>query len=303
LDPPDPVSGPVRTPDATTPSLEEIIGYPFRQPSLLEQALTHPSLPYETQTRQTDNQRLEFLGDSVLQLILTNELFQLFPTAPEGILTKLRSRLVSRKALSTYAKRIGLGAHLRIGKGEESSGGRDRASSLSDAFEALVGAIYLDAGFEGARPVILHLLEADLREISAEPVEHNPKGQLQELLQAHSNLSPRYSIIREDGPDHAKLFESKVEWKGRLLGTGAGNSKKEAETAAARAALLNPDIQRFIPGDSTDTSTPRQPDSTPVPPPHSHLPQPTEEAQSATDLPAVNNFRNSETQPPEYSQP
>ena len=227
-------------------SLEETIGYEFQQPALLEEALTHPSLAYETQRPHFDNQRLEFLGDAVLQLILTHELFLLFAEFSEGALTKLRSRMVSRQALTAYARRMELGGFLRMGKGEETSGGRERSSTLADAFEALIGAVYLDGGFEASRKVVLNLLHDDLAEVRLEPVEVNPKGQLQELLQAHSNASPNYIIVSQEGPDHCKVFEAKVEWAGICLGLGAGSSKKEAETAAARAALASETISSLI---------------------------------------------------------
>lgn len=213
------------------------IGYKFRNPLLLAEALTHPSLAYETQRPHFDNQRLEFLGDAVLQVIFTHELFQRFSTFGEGTLTKLRSRLVSRTALAAYAERIQLGQHLLMGRGEESSGGRQRPSTLSDAFEALIGATYLDGGLDSAKNVVMHICTEDLDRISLAPVENNPKGQLQELLQAMSNASPHYVIVSQEGPDHRKTFEARVDWNGRTLAHGRGNSKKEAETAAAVAAL------------------------------------------------------------------
>ena len=221
-------------------SLEIKLGYVFKRRELLEQALTHPSLSYETQRACGDNQRLEFLGDAVLQLILTHELYARFTEFTEGALTKLRSRMVSRSALTDYAKHISLGSHLRMGKGEESSGGRDRSSTLADAFEALIAAIYLDSDYASARRVVLSLLEHELTQLSTAPVEINPKGQLQELLQAKSAGSPTYRIINQEGPDHAKRFDAIVEWCGEVLGTGTGQSKKEAEIAAALQALNHP---------------------------------------------------------------
>ena len=222
--------------------LESKLGYKFRQPSLLEQALTHPSLSYETQRSCGDNQRLEFLGDAVLQLILTHELFSRFENFTEGTLTKLRSRLVSRTALMHYAKNIGLGEHLRMGRGEEMSGGRNRASTLADACEAIIAAIYLDGGYPAAKEAVLRLLESELAQLTQAPIDINPKGQLQELLQAKSSSSPHYSIVSQDGPDHAKSFVAKVEWGGETLGSGSGQSKKEAEIAAALQALTHPSV-------------------------------------------------------------
>ena len=222
--------------------LESKLGYHFQQSALLEQSLTHPSLSYETQRSCGDNQRLEFLGDAVLQLILTHELYNRFETFTEGTLTKLRSRMVSRAALVHYAKEIRLGDHLRMGRGEEMSGGRSRPSTLADAFEAIIAAIYLDGGYGAARDVILRLVETELTLLSEAPVDVNPKGQLQEILQSKSAISPSYTIVSQEGPDHAKNFVAKVEWGGEILGSGAGQSKKEAEIAAAREALAHPRV-------------------------------------------------------------
>lgn len=218
-------------------SIENRIGYKFRNSLLLAEALTHPSLAYETQRPHFDNQRLEYLGDAVLQLILTEHLYHRFPHFTEGNLTKLRSRLVSRPALQTYAKRIGLGQYLLMGKGEEASGGRNRASTLADAFESLVGAIYLDGGLEAARAFLMRHCRHDIDNVQAAPEEINPKGQLQEILQAISPSSPTYLIVSEEGPDHCKEFQSVVQWEDVELGTGTGSSKKEAEINAAREAL------------------------------------------------------------------
>jgi ribonuclease III len=223
-------------------TLEQTLGYTFRRRELLEQALTHPSLSYETQRACGDNQRLEFLGDAVLQLILTHELYARFSEFTEGALTKLRSRMVSRAALMNYALEIDLGDYLRMGKGEESSGGRNRPSTLADAFEALVAAVYIDSSYADARAMVLRLLQDELVRLSEKPVEINPKGQLQELLQSKSSSSPLYKIVSQEGPDHAKRFEANVEWCGEILGSGTGQSKKEAEIAAARMALDHPRI-------------------------------------------------------------
>lgn len=229
-------------------SLEQRTGYKFRNSLLLAEALTHPSLAYETQRPRFDNQRLEFLGDAVFQLILTAELFRLFPHFNEGVLTKLRSRLVSRHALNRCAQNIQLGDYLLMGKGEEASGGRERASTLADALEALLGAVYLDGGLEAARSFALRICAETLQEILDEPDEVNPKGKLQELLQARSPISPHYHIVSQDGPDHCKLFKAEVLWCGRILGSGSGKSKKLAETAAARTALSHPEVAALTGG-------------------------------------------------------
>jgi ribonuclease-3 len=217
--------------------LEKRIRHKFRNPLLLAEALTHPSVAHETQRKHFDNQRLEFLGDAVLQLVITEQLYSHFQDKPEGDLTKLRSRLVSRETLKTYAAALDLGKYLMMGRGEEASGGRERASTLGDAFEALVGAIYLDSDLATARKFILTEAKDDLKEIDKEPVDINPKGDLQELLQAISPASPVYETISETGPEHDKVFVVRAIWEGKELGQGTGRSKKQAETAAAEEAL------------------------------------------------------------------
>ena len=217
--------------------LEERIGYKFRNSLLLAEALTHPSLGHEAQRRHFDYQRLEFLGDAVLQLVITEYLFQDFREEGEGQLTKLRSRLVSREALRAHAARLDLGRYLLMGRGEESSGGRGRTSTLADAFEALIGAIYLDGGFEAAKAFILTHTHSDLEQLAETPMDINPKGQLQELLQSISPSSPIYELVSQSGPEHEKMFVSQVVWDGIILGQGGGRSKKQAETAAALEAM------------------------------------------------------------------
>ncbi|MEM7700043.1 MAG: ribonuclease III [Verrucomicrobiota bacterium] len=215
----------------------ESIGYEFSNPGLLEKALTHPSLAYESRKQHSDNQRLEFLGDAVLQLIITNKLYELFPRFPEGRLTKLRSRLVSREALCRFANKISLGGELLLGKGEASTGGRERPSNLADAVEALIGAVYLDGGLESATQFVLNNWGEFIHEIEDQPHEINPKGKLQEALQSISPVSPTYRILEAEGPDHAKTFRAEVIWEGTSLGEGVGHSKKAAETSAATNAL------------------------------------------------------------------
>jgi ribonuclease III len=217
--------------------LEQRTGYKFRNSLLLAEALTHPSLGHETQRHHFDNQRLEFLGDAILQLIFTEHLYRLFPHFSEGQLTKLRSRLVSREGLKVHAINIGLGTYLMMGRGEEASGGRQRASILADAFEALVGAIYLDSNLEIVRRFVLEEAQSDIQRLTQQPLEVNPKGQLQEILQAISPRSPIYEIVSQTGPEHQKKFVAKVIWDGVELGSGEGPSKKQAETAAALSAL------------------------------------------------------------------
>jgi len=217
--------------------LEERIGYKFRNSLLLAEALTHPSISLERKDYPFDNQRLEFLGDAVLQVVITDYLYRAFPDFEEGQLTKMRSRIVSRNGLKGHALAIGIGSYLMMGRGEDACGGRKRASTLADAFEALVGALYLDGGIEKARAFILRETSGELEALAEAPVDINPKGQLQELLQAISPKAPHYEITGQSGPDHQKRFECSVLWSGTELGSGAGGSKKLAEVAAAVDAL------------------------------------------------------------------
>jgi ribonuclease III len=218
-------------------ALEQRLGYTFRDAALLEQALTHPSVGHERQRYHIDNQRLEFLGDAVLQLVITEYLYAKFPREQEGPLTKLRSRLVSRDALKEHGQALDLGRHLIMGRGEEASGGRTRTSSLADAFEAVVGAIYLDSDFVTTREFILREMQGALAGVVEAPVDVNPKGQLQEILQGISMRGPGYAVISATGPEHAKTFVVEAVWEGEVLGRGTGQSKQAAEIAAALDAL------------------------------------------------------------------
>lgn len=218
--------------------LEQRLHYKFRNPLLLAEALTHPSLGHETQRHHFDNQRLEFLGDAVLQLIFTEYLFDHFPDLPEGQLTKMRAQLVSREGLRIHALALDLGKYLMMGRGEEASGGRERASALADAYEALIGAMYLDSDYVTVRRIVLTEAREHLETLESAAVDNsNPKGRLQEILQSISPQSPTYPIIDQSGPEHEKRFVAKIVWLGRPLGEGHGRSKKEAEVAAARDAL------------------------------------------------------------------
>lgn len=219
-------------------TLQQTIGHKFKNPRLLQEALTHPSLAHEKGSHGvTHNQRLEFLGDAVLQLLLTDHLYKLHPNAPEGQLTQIRAHLANRHTLHRQALAINLGDHLLLGKGEEASGGRQRLSNLADAYEALIGAIYLDGGIRAARKFVSRQFRDEFRAVRAATPRHNPKGHLQELLQARSSANPHYRVIHESGPDHNKHFVAVVEWEGREIGRGTGSSKKLAEVAAAAAAL------------------------------------------------------------------
>ena len=213
------------------------LGYEFQNPALLRLALTHPSVAHETGTAIEHNQRLEFLGDAVLQLVLTRELYEKFPAAGEGPLTKARAQMVNRRTLAEQARRIGLGQRLILSRGEELSGGRDRASALADAFEAYVGAIFLDGGYAAASEFLLRQFREAFGQLASIPNLENPKGELQEILQAESTEPPHYHLHAVSGPDHDREFECAVHYRGAELGRGKGKSKKAAESQAAMAAL------------------------------------------------------------------
>lgn len=204
---------------------------------MLRLALTHPSVAHEATSNKPHNQRLEFLGDAVLALVLTHELYDRFPQLGEGPLTKARAQLVNRRTLAAEAQRFHLGDHLIISRGEEATGGRTRSSALADALEALLGAIFLDGGHEVARAFILRHFGALLSEGAAVPNLVNPKGELQEILQTTSPEAPKYEQVLVSGPDHDRRFECAVFHGGIELGRGRGTSKKEAESEAAVAAL------------------------------------------------------------------
>ena len=219
-------------------ALQGRIRYAFREPAHLARALTHASWAQENPDGGGDNQRLEFLGDSFLQLILTEALFALDPQDREGELSKRRAMLGGGRFLAGLAREIGLDRCLRLGAGEEAAGGRGRDAALEDAFEALVGAVALDGGLESARRVVLGVY-GDLRgRLAAHEGRANPKGRLQELVQtAHGNRAVRYEVLSTGGADHKRVFEVGVYVRDRLVGSGRGPSKKLAEEEAARAAL------------------------------------------------------------------
>lgn len=219
-------------------ALQELLGYVFQDESLLRLALTHPSVAHESAVATPHNQRLEFLGDAVLGLVLTRELYEKFPGLDEGPLTKARAQMVNRRTLADEARRLNLGEQLLLSRGEESSGGRLRQSALADAFEAVLGAMFLDGGYEAARGFILRCFRDAFGELTKVPNLENPKGELQELLQSSSTEAPRYEMTLATGPDHDRVFECAVFHQDVELGRGSGKSKKEAESRAAFAALL-----------------------------------------------------------------
>lgn len=233
-------------PSQNMDSLETRIQYQFRNKALLREALTHPSIRYEKRARTADNQRLEFLGDAVLQLVLSETLFRRLPGRDEGLLTKLRTRLVSARALAKMARAIGLGGYIWLGKSAELARGRERDSTLSDALEALMGAIYVDGSFEAARDFILRVADTELEAVMDKPVDVNPKGELQELLQGTMGSAPTYAIVQEEGPAHERIFRVVVSFDSTELGQGKGFSKKEAEIEAAGAALAGIPLKELL---------------------------------------------------------
>jgi len=219
--------------------LEQRLGYKFRDRVLLEEALTHRSFLKEAgKERNSSYERLEFLGDAVLGLSVSQYLFENFPDKDEGELTKLKATLVSEANLSRRAKLISLGKYLYLSAEEEKSGGRSRPSILSDSYEALLGAIFLDGGLAAVERFIQTHLLKNLKETAEDKSMHNFKGELLELLQAEGEGIPKYEVLEEEGPDHQKMFTIGVYSKGKLLGTGKGLSKKEAEQNAAKMALV-----------------------------------------------------------------
>ncbi len=219
--------------------LETRIGHAFQDRALLERAVTHPSLLQDRPDLAVSNQRLEFLGDAVLQLVLTQALYDLFPEDREGALSKRRAALANGTFLAGLAREIGLDLALRLGASEESTGGRSRAAALEDAFEALVGAVFLDSNLPTISRVLLGIYgPLPDRLARVEDVE-NPKGRLQEFVQPmHGNNALRYEVVRIEGEDHAREYEVAVFLRDRAVGSGRGSSKKNAEEAAARAALV-----------------------------------------------------------------
>ncbi|MBM3824016.1 MAG: ribonuclease III [Verrucomicrobia bacterium] len=233
--------------------LEAALEYRFRNSKLLLEALTHPSLVHEQGGGMQHNQRMEFLGDAVLQLVLTRELYEKFPLLGEGPLTQARAQLVNRRTLAKQAEQLRLGNYLRMSRGEELSGGRQRASAMADAFEALLGAIYLDGGFDVSRTFVLRQFRETFGEMDILPNLENPKGDLQEMLQSEIPEPPRYQMLSTSGPDHDRVFECEVSHRGIVIGRGAGKSKKAAEASAALAALAEFKRRAASPGDSSSS--------------------------------------------------
>ena len=217
-------------------ALQERLGYCFSDIAFLEVALTHSSYANENKSSGIDsNERLEFLGDSVLGMIVSSLLFESKSQLPEGRMTKLRAELVCEKSLASLAREFGLGEHLKLGRGEDKGGGRRRDSILADAVEAVIAAMYLDGGFEPVRKLIIGHLVSDIRKMAQENTDY--KTALQEKVQLTQGQSLSYNTVAESGPDHLKVFSVEVLLNGRRIGFGEGRSKKGAEQAAAMAAL------------------------------------------------------------------
>jgi len=214
------------------------MGVSFNDSSLLEQALVHSSYINENPSlAPTSNERLEFLGDAVLGLIVAERLYQDFPHSDEGEMTRLRAALVRRDTLARMARAIRLGDYLYLGKGEEASGGRRKTANLAGALEAVIAAIFLDQGSAITRDFILRLLNTELQKIASQGAGVDYKSQLQELIQAREQQAPGYHVVEAIGPDHDKRFTVEVRVGDTVLGRGSGKSKKAAETEAARSAL------------------------------------------------------------------
>lgn len=214
-------------------ALERVLGHTFQDKALLETALTHTSFANEARHGTKHNERLEFLGDSVLSIVVAEYLFT-HSSLPEGDLTRMRASLVCEAALFTFAQKIGLGRWLRLGHGEEMGGGRTRPSVVSDAFEAVIAALYLDGGIDAARAFILPFVNSALTKQSA---EEDYKTKLQEVVQQNPSERLRYVVASQTGPDHDKHFVVEVHLNSNCIGSGEGHSKKQAEQAAAKEAL------------------------------------------------------------------
>lgn len=222
--------------------LERCLDYHFKDPALLQQAITHKSYLNEARERFQsasggDNERFEFLGDAVLDLVISQDLLLNYPDTPEGELSKMKARIVSETALAKVARRLEIGRYLLLGRGEEITQGRTKPSLLANALEAILAAIYLDGGLDSARHVIQKIFKSEFEELLKTEAFTDYKTELQELCQRDYEILPTYTVLTESGPDHQKTFEVQISIKGGVYGRGIGRSKKEAEQQAAREAL------------------------------------------------------------------
>ena len=218
--------------------LETAIGYRFHNLQLLQNALAHSSYANERwHNSLLSNERLEFLGDSVLGMLVADYLYHTFPNRPEGELTRMRADMVCEKTLAAAANRIGIGAHLLLGHGEEQGGGRSRDSILADAMESVIAACFLDGGLEAAHKIVQQFILVEVPVTKMHNADY--KTTLQELVQQKKNQVLTYALVGESGPDHDKKFDVEVKLNGKVIGSGSGSSKKRAEQMAARAAIEN----------------------------------------------------------------
>ncbi|MEE1054147.1 MAG: ribonuclease III [Acutalibacteraceae bacterium] len=217
-------------------SLEKNLNYKFKNIQLLKNALIHSSYANENRGNIHSNERLEFLGDSVLSIIVSEHIYNRFPNMPEGELTRLRASLVCEKSLCAFSRELGIGDYLKLGKGEDKNGGRERDSILADAFEAVLAAIYLDGGMEAAKKHIMNTVLHDIKHHDDDTFK-DYKTTLQEIIQRNPEESVTYILIDESGPDHDKRFTVEVHLNSNVIGTGTGKNKKQAEQMAAKQAL------------------------------------------------------------------
>ncbi|MBI4200643.1 MAG: ribonuclease III [Chloroflexi bacterium] len=220
-----------------TRTLEDALGVRFHDRAVLQEALSHSSYANEHPQEGKANERLEFLGDALLGLVVAQELYRRLPDLDEGSLTDLRSQVVRGETLATVARRMGLGQHLLLGQGEAASGGRDRDSNLAGVLEAVAGAALVDRGYGEARRFVLRALAPELRRAGRAGVPQDPKSRLQETLQRRGTGAPRYEVLRTEGSGHRPEFRVQAVVDGRVLGTGRGRRKVDAERQAAREAL------------------------------------------------------------------
>ncbi len=216
--------------------LQKKLRYEFKDITLLKNALAHSSFANEQKGKIASNERLEFLGDSVLSIIVSEYIYKFYPNLPEGQLTRIRASLVCEKSLAVFSKELGLSDYIMVGKGERANGGNNRPSILADAFEAVLAAIYLDGGMEPARKHVLRFVKEELESLHNDNFK-DFKTELQEIIQRNPEERLIYVLTGESGPDHEKTFTVEVRLNSNVIGTGEGNSKKRAEQAAAKQAL------------------------------------------------------------------
>lgn len=217
-------------------SLEKRLNYEFKNIDLLKNALVHSSYANEIRGNVHSNERLEFLGDSVLSIIVSEHLYNKFPNMPEGELTRMRASLVCEKSLCEFSRELGIGNYLKLGKGEDKNGGRERDSILADAFEAVLAAVYLDGGMDAAKAHIMNTVLRDIKHCEDDTFK-DYKTTLQEVIQRNPEESVSYILVNESGPDHNKSFTVEVHLNSNVIGKGTGKSKKQAEQMAAKQAL------------------------------------------------------------------